>query len=95
MSRNLMSAVPTYKERHNSLDPTVLLVVDLMADEASGPEDDSGESLLQWKRRMSKENGQVDIPDAVLQKRMFFETITPNWCSKAVSGLSRFRTMAS
>lgn len=77
--------MPAYKAKHNGLDPTVLVVPDLMADEASGPEDDSGEDLLQWKCRMAKENGQVEVSDAVLKKQTFFETITPNWCSQAVS----------
>ncbi len=70
-------------EIHGGLDPTVLLVPDLMSDEASGPEE-GGETVLEWKRRMAALEGRVDVSDEFLAKKAYFEVITPNWRSDAV-----------
>ncbi|EIW53621.1 uncharacterized protein TRAVEDRAFT_52739 [Trametes versicolor FP-101664 SS1] len=81
--QNLMSAVPEYKEIYG-VDPTPLLVADLMSDEASGPEEGS-ETVLEWKRRMATLEGRVDVSDEFLTKKTYFEVITPNWRSDALT----------
>ncbi|OBZ65363.1 hypothetical protein A0H81_14653 [Grifola frondosa] len=74
------NAIQTYKDKHG-VDPTALLGIDLMSDEASGPED--GEDKLEWKRRMAEKLGMIDVADNVLEKLSFFEIIRPNWRSEA------------
>ncbi|KAI1781943.1 hypothetical protein LXA43DRAFT_977826 [Ganoderma leucocontextum] len=81
---NLMSVAENYKER-NGVDPTHLLGPDMMSDEASGPEDDGEEAVVQWKREMAAKAGISGRSDAELKKMSFFEVVKPNWRSDELS----------
>ncbi|KAM5535245.1 hypothetical protein V8D89_011051 [Ganoderma adspersum] len=76
--KNLLSVAKTYTEIYGA-DPTDLLTLDLMSDEASGPEDDGEDALAAWKQNMATSSGMPGKSDADLTKMSFFEVVQPNW----------------
>lgn len=75
------TAVPAYIERYG-VNPTILLDEKHMSDEASKPEDDSGETKEEWKIRMG---GYLNISSSTaLAKIKFLEVIKPEWRSEEV-----------
>ncbi|OSD07053.1 hypothetical protein PYCCODRAFT_1464166 [Trametes coccinea BRFM310] len=81
---NLLKATAMYMEKHG-VDPTPLIVQEMMSDEASGPEDEATESQAEWKRRMADCAGVTKKTDEQLAKMVFFEAVHPNWRSEALT----------
>lgn len=82
----LLTAVPRYVQLHNR-DPTDLLCEEMMSDYASSPEDESVETVEDWKLRMAKEQGMDGTQMAAnnYEKMVFWERIHPGWRSDDVS----------
>ncbi|CDO75665.1 hypothetical protein BN946_scf184941.g18 [Trametes cinnabarina] len=83
---NLLKATAMYVEKHG-IDPTPLIVQEMMSDEASGPEDEETELKADWKRRMAERVGITNRSDAQLEKMVFFEVVHPNWRSEALTAI--------
>ncbi|KAJ2988523.1 hypothetical protein NUW54_g9088 [Trametes sanguinea] len=81
---NLLKVTAMYMEKHG-VDPTPLIVQEMMSDEASGPEDEATESQAEWKRRMADCAGVTKKTDEQLAKMVFFEAVHPNWRSEALT----------
>jgi hypothetical protein len=62
-----------------------LLSEALESDEASGPEDDSGESQETWKARMAAIAGISVSSRSTYEGLQFVEVLDPDWRSKEVS----------
>lgn len=85
-AKHRLDAVSAYKERHEGLDPTPLLIADHMSDDRSGPEDDneddaSAEAKAQWRRDMMVAKG-LDpdtIDDSILRTMRWRENVEPLW----------------
>ncbi|KAI0351885.1 hypothetical protein OH77DRAFT_1438988 [Trametes cingulata] len=84
---SLARAVDLYKQRHGGVDPTPLLDVSMMSDEASGPEEDGGETKDEWKARMAECLGMGELDPAVFKALQVFEVIRPNWRSDAYTAV--------
>ncbi|KAI0826966.1 hypothetical protein BC628DRAFT_1319000 [Trametes gibbosa] len=85
VAKNYRSAIPTYIEMYGGADPTDLVIPDLMSDEASGPEEHGTETLAEWKRRMAEKDGRASMSDELLRKKLYLETVKPNWRSEALT----------
>jgi hypothetical protein len=75
-------AVSTYIGLHDC-DPSPLLIESHMSDDASGPDEEEGESREVWKRRMAQEKN--FRPGIDIEQLKFLETVKPEWRSEKVS----------
>jgi hypothetical protein len=83
-------AVPTYAARHGLTPEAAASLTDMqreehVSDEASGPEDGSGETKANWNGRMARVAGIDGISPAALKKTKFLEVLKQEWCSDQVS----------
>ncbi|KAJ7429871.1 hypothetical protein B0H11DRAFT_1631203, partial [Mycena galericulata] len=85
--RKSEAATQEFAAEHNiDLDTLVdLMHEEHMSDEASGPEEGSGESFSNWKGRMASLAGYGDMPPAGLVKLNFLEVLGADWRSSKLS----------
>ncbi|GBE87457.1 hypothetical protein SCP_1101330 [Sparassis crispa] len=86
--KNRLTTVQQYATKYN-VDSTDLLHEMHMSDEASGPEEGSGLSVIAWKRQMANhcqmDGNHMNVTE--LEKLKFREHILPSWRSDELSNI--------